>query len=201
MPSRNLANQLSDVNQFIIKGMTKLNDFFYFIYKPVLTVDWYFLCHYSHGTFNKKILMTRKPILLSRCFSLFFFPALLILAQGCSRKLQFVQSSVVPAAKGSVKIKKDNNDNYSIDLKIENLADPERLKPSKKSYVVWMETEQTQGFKNLGQLKSSTGLFSSTLKASLSTVTSFKPKRIFITAEDNTAITYPYGQTVLTTKE
>ena len=145
--------------------------------------------------------MTHNSTALSRSFSLIFFSALLILVQGCSRKLQFIQSTVVPAAKGSVKIKKDKNNNYSIDLKVENLAEPERLKPSKKSYVVWMETEQKKGFKNLGQLKSSTGLFSSTLKASLSTVTSFKPKRIFITAEDNTAITYPYGQTVLTTKE
>ena len=145
--------------------------------------------------------MTANSTALSRSFSLICFSALLILVQGCSRKLQFIQSNVVPAAKGSVKIKKDKNNNYSIDLKVENLAEPERLKPSKKSYVVWMETGQNKGFKNLGQLKSSTGLFSSTLKASLSTVTSFKPKRIFITAENNTAITYPYGQTVLTTKE
>jgi len=38
-----------------------------------------------------------------------------------------------------------------------------------------------------------------TLKASLNTITSFKPRRIFITAEENGAIQYPAGQVVLTT--
>lgn len=118
----------------------------------------------------------------------------------CSQKMQFLQSTVVPAAEGKVKLKKDNNNNYSIDLNISNLAEPERLQPPKKNYVVWIETEKNT-FKNLGLLKSSSGFLSKALKASLNTVTSFQPKRIFITAEDDGDINYPYGQTVLTTKE
>lgn len=137
----------------------------------------------------------------SRLILLIPIAALMLFITGCSRKLQFIQSSVVPAAKGSVKIKKDDNSNYAINLKVENLAPSDRLLPPKKNYVVWMETPQNKAFKNLGQLKSSSGLFSSALKASLSTVTSFEPKRIFITAEDDADISYPYGQTVLTTKE
>lgn len=60
----------------------------------------------------------------------------------CSKKISFQTSSVVPSAEGSVKVKKDNNNNYSIDLDIIRLADPKRLEPSKSTYVVWIETEQ-----------------------------------------------------------
>lgn len=123
-----------------------------------------------------------------------------LIFNSCSNKMQFLQSTVVPAAEGKVKIKKDNNNNYSIDLNILNLAAPERLQSPKKSYVVWTETTQN-AFKNLGQLKSSSGFLSNTLKASLNTVTTFQPKRIFITAEDDVNINYPYGQTILTTKD
>lgn len=108
------------------------------------------------------------------------------------------KSSVVPAAEGKIKIKKDRNNNYVIDISVIRLADPERLQPPKKTYVVWIETNG-YGTKNIGRLVSSTGLLSNTLKASLNTITSFKPRRIFITAEENGAIQYPAGQVVLTT--
>ncbi len=133
----------------------------------------------------------------ARLLTLILIAAIL---HSCSQKMQFLQSTVVPAAEGKVKIKKDDNSNYSISLNLLNLAEPGRLQPPKKNYVVWIETGQNT-FKNIGQLKSSSGFLSKALKASLNTVTSFQPKRIFITAEDDGDINYPYGQTVLTTKE
>lgn len=87
-----------------------------------------------------------------------------ILFSSCSTKVRFITSQVVPAARGYAKISRDENKNYSIDIEIENLAEPSRLKPSKAAYVVWMETVDN-GIKNLGQLKSSSGFFSSTLQA------------------------------------
>ncbi len=116
----------------------------------------------------------------------------------CSQKVSFQTSSVVPSAEGSVKVKKDNNNNYSIDLDIIRLADPKRLEPSKSTYVVWIETEQN-GSKNIGSLNTSSSLFSKTLKSSLKTVSPFKPVSIFITAEDNADIQYPGSQVVLRT--
>src|SRR3954447_24036597 len=89
----------------------------------------------------------------------------LLMLSSCAKKLHFATSTVVPAAEGRVKYKKDDNGNYAIDVKIENLADPKKLTPSKNTYVLWMETEQSN-VQNLGQIVSSTGLFSSTLKAS-----------------------------------
>ena len=122
----------------------------------------------------------------------------LIFASSCSSKLKFENSTVVPAAQGSVKIGKDDNGNYELDLSIIHLTEPSRLSPSKELYVIWMETENN-GIKNIGQLKSGTGFFSNTLKASFHTVTSFKPKRVFITAENNADIQTPGPQVILTT--
>lgn len=117
----------------------------------------------------------------------------------CSHKLVFSTSAIVPAAEGTVKIKHDKNNNYTLDVEVTNLADPSKLQPSKENYVVWMNTERN-GVKNIGQLKSSSGFFSDTRKASLSTVTPFKPVDIFITAENAVNIQNPQGMVVLRTK-
>lgn len=123
----------------------------------------------------------------------------LVLFSSCARKLHFAPSTVVPAAEGRVKYKKDNNGNYAIDVDIRNLADPRKLTPSKSTYVLWMETDQNS-VKNLGQIVSSSGFFSSTLKASLEAVTPFKPRGFFITAENDPAVSYPSPQVVLRTR-
>lgn len=125
---------------------------------------------------------------------------LLFSFESCSstRKASFLTSSVVPAAKGKVKVKKDKNNNYNINIDIEHLAQPSQLQPPKQTYVVWMETAQNLT-KNIGQINSSTGFLSGKLKASFQTVSSFKPEKIFITAEDNANVQYPTGIRVLTT--
>ncbi|RYE20082.1 MAG: hypothetical protein EOP42_28015 [Sphingobacteriaceae bacterium] len=105
---------------------------------------------------------------------------------------------MVPAAQGSAKIKKDENKNNLIEIKVVNLTNPSRLQPSKKTYVVWMQTENN-GIKNIGQLQSKSGLFSSTLRGELTTITPYNPQKIFITAEDDAAIRFPGTQVVLTT--
>ena len=116
----------------------------------------------------------------------------------CSQKIAFQNSTVVPAAQGIVTIKKDNNKNYAIKIKISNLAEVQRLQPAKNVYVVWIETEENR-IKNIGQIKSNTGFISSKLKASFETVTSFQPTKVFITAEENQDVIYPGYQMVLTT--
>jgi hypothetical protein len=120
------------------------------------------------------------------------------LFQSCAEKMAFENSSVVPAAQGSIKIKKDRNNNYDINLSTMHLAEPTRLSPSKSVYVVWMNTEQN-GTKNIGQMETSSSLLSSTLKSSLKTVTTYKPVGFFITAENDGKIHQPEGQVVLKT--
>jgi len=133
-----------------------------------------------------------------RIFSIALIFLLVLSLASCARKISFQTSSVVPAAEGSVKVKKDNNNNYSIDLNVIRLADPKRLDPSKSTYVVWIETAEN-GSKNIGSLNTSSSMLSKTLKSSLKTVSPFKPVSLFITAEDNADIQYPGTQVVLRT--
>jgi hypothetical protein len=115
----------------------------------------------------------------------------------CATKATFLTSNVVPAARGSVTVKDDKNNNFVISVKVANLAEAERLQQTNNTYVVWMETEENT-VRNLGAMKSSTGFMSKKLAASFQSVTSIKPTKIFITAENNAAIQYP-SEAVLST--
>jgi hypothetical protein len=121
----------------------------------------------------------------------FMFPS-------CARKMSFQTSTVVPAAEGSVKVKKNKNKNYDINLSVIRLAEPSRLDPPKKAYIVWMNTAQN-GTKEVGQLKTSSSLLSKTMKSSLKTSVPFQPTGFFITAEDDADMHSPSGQVILRT--
>jgi hypothetical protein len=116
----------------------------------------------------------------------------------CAKKVAFLTSSVVPAARGDVKVKKDNNRNYLIQIELQNLAEVSRLEPSKKVYVVWMEAENSM-VKNIGQIKSDSKFLSSKLKASFETVTAVKPSKIYITAENDTGVQFIGNQLIMET--
>lgn len=131
-------------------------------------------------------------------FLAFISIVLITALQSCARKITFLPSPETPAATGKVKIKKDNNNNYNISIRIEHLAPSNRLQPPANTYVVWIVTEQNET-KNMGQINSSTSFLSSKLKASFDTVSPSKPVKVFITAENNGAAFYPGGRTVLTT--
>ena len=124
---------------------------------------------------------------------------LLLGGSSCAHKTTFLTSTVVPAAEGTIKWKKDANDNYVITIKMINLAEVERLQPPKKAYVVWMENQEGRP-KNLGQINSSHETFSKKLKATFETVSSFKPTKIYITAEDESNVNYPSSMIVLQSK-
>ena len=111
----------------------------------------------------------------------------------CAKKVYFLLSSVVPAAQGQITVKNDKNNNYVIQMQITNLADIERLQPAKKSYVVWMETVDNLP-KNIGRISSS-----NKLKVSFETVSTMRPTKIFITAEEDETTQYPGSMVVLTT--
>ena len=135
---------------------------------------------------------------LLKIFSLLLI--VLFAASSCSNKITFLNSSVVPAARGTVKVKKDDNKNNTISISLTNLAEPERLTPAKKMYIVWMETDQG-ATKNIGQIKTDSGTFSKTLKSHFNAVSSFTPVKIFITAENDANIETPSYEVVLTTSK
>jgi len=141
-------------------------------------------------------IFTRKSIIsvLSIAFLLFIVFSL----GSCARKLTFGVSPIVPAATGSVKIKKSNG-NYVLHVKVLNLAPPERLTPARDVYVVWMETKRNS-IKNIGMIKSSKGLFSNIFKGEMQATATVKPTSVFITAEDNGRVRYPGNPVVLRTR-
>ena len=142
---------------------------------------------------TKKSYSLTKNILMGILITGMMFPINL-----SAKKNKFLTSSVVPAAQGYAKIKRDNNKNYVIKIEITDLADVARLNTSKVSYVVWMETDQNRT-ENLGQLNSSSGFLSKQNKASLETVSSYKPTKIFVTAEEFTNARYPAEKIIMST--
>ncbi len=112
----------------------------------------------------------------------------------CSKKIVFLPSSVVPAAEGYVQVKKDSNENYAITLKVENLAEVNKMQPPKKTYVVWMESDRGVTI-NIGQVVSS-----KKLNANFETVSSHRPVKIFLTAEDDENVRYPGNVVLITDK-
>lgn len=144
----------------------------------------------------------KKPAAQKMVKNLFLGLLVLILSASftsCSKKVAFQTSAIVPAARGDVKVTKDNNKNYLIQIKLENLAEVKRLDSSKEAYVVWMETDDSM-VKNIGQIKSDSKFLSSKLKATFETVTPMKPTKIFITAEKDPAVQYPDQQIILSTR-
>ena len=119
---------------------------------------------------------------------------LVVTLVSCGKKITFMTSEIAPAARGNVDVKKDKNNNYRVELEISYLAEPDRLTPAKNTYVVWMVTDENDTPINLGQIVSS-----SKLNVKFETVTSSKPKRIFVTAENDASIQYPGNMLVLET--
>lgn len=154
---------------------------------------------------SKQFVFTCKPSIMNtysisrtpRLFQIVAAFIILFSITSCARKALFVQSAVIPAATGKVKVKKDGNDNFRVKVDVQNLPPANELSPSRATYVMWMES--SNGTKNLGQFKTSTSLFSKTYKGSLETTSPYRPYRIFITAEDIPDVQYPGAQMILTT--
>jgi len=112
---------------------------------------------------------------------------LMFVITSCATVVKFPVSTVEPAADITAKIKKNNQNNYVIEVTANYLASVERLSPPKKMYVVWLVTSEN-GINNIGQMKNDNAQ-----KMKLQTLTSFEPKEIFVTAEDEGNITFPSG--------
>jgi hypothetical protein len=135
----------------------------------------------------------------SKIFFLSIIASIAIVSfSGCAVKAPFLNSSTVPAAEGKVKMKTDRNKNFVISIEIFNLALPNRLDPPKNTYVVWMD-DGNNNIKNMGQIKSSAPFMSKAMKASFKNISSFRPVKIFITAEYEANVQIPSSETVLTT--
>jgi hypothetical protein len=142
---------------------------------------------------------TNKPGNLTKrlIFGILTF-LLVFLFSSCSKHFSFLTSSVVPAAEGTVNIKKDRNKNYVVRVQIADLAEVDRLQGNKVTYVVWLVSDNER-IENVGQLKSKRSLLTKQLKATIKTVSPSNPIKVFVTAENDGSVIYPIGQVVLST--
>jgi hypothetical protein len=136
------------------------------------------------------------PTIYSPFKQVSYFLVLILLTvnlSSCSKKVGFETSSIVPAARGEIVVNKnkDQNNNYKIEIQISYLAEPERLNPPKKCYVAWLESDENYP-NNIGQI-----VGTSKLHVKFETVSATKPKRIFVTAEDDAKTQYPGNMIVL----
>jgi len=122
------------------------------------------------------------------------FSFIILLTLSCSTTKKFPVSDVVPAANIKAKISTDDSSNTKVKITAIHLANPERLSPSKKLYVVWIITENDL-LKNLGKI-----VQDNDSKISVTFNTPFEIKEIFITAENDGNVNKP-GKTMITSKK
>lgn len=145
----------------------------------------------------------KTTILISKAKKLFLMMVagvMIVSFSSCATKTRFLNSSVVPGADGTVSVKQDDNKNYNISVSVRNLAEPSRLQPAKNMYVIWMEGDDNET-KNIGQIKTSNSIISKQMKSSFETVSAVKPKKIFITAENDPSIQYPNTSDIVLTTD
>jgi hypothetical protein len=113
-----------------------------------------------------------------------------ILMASCASTTKFPVSQLVPAAEITAKVTKENQNTFLVAINANDLANAQRLTPPKSVYVVWVVTRENN-IKNVGLLN-----VENSQHASLKTVTPFEPFEVFITAENEGAISYPSGPEV-----
>ncbi|MDT0687475.1 hypothetical protein [Autumnicola psychrophila] len=138
---------------------------------------------------------TKNKLPVKEGFRILSFIFAAILVSACSSTINFPNSEVIPAAEAKLKVEKNDNNNYELEFEVENMADPDRLTPSRRNYVAWMETEK-HGTINIGNLK-----INRKNSGELRTVTPYKPIRVIITAEDRQDAITPSTQVVLNSGE
>jgi len=112
-----------------------------------------------------------------------FFKVLLIsifpfLVNSCGTTVNFPVSDYLPAADVKAKIKKDENNIFEVTVKADHMAEPKRLTPPQKRYIVWIVDIDGANHK-IGELDPD-----KSKEAELNTMTPYEPVQLFITAED-----------------
>ncbi len=131
-----------------------------------------------------------KTNIQSTTIKFILFNVILFFTISCGTTVKFPSSNSLPAADVKAKIKKDENNIYEIRLNANHLADPERLNPEKKRYIVWLMDVDGNNHK-IGELDPDRSK-----QAELKTMTPHKPVQLFITAEDRKDPEWPSTQIV-----
>ena len=118
--------------------------------------------------------------------TLIFVVAAALLAS-CATTVKFPVSNVTPAAVITAKKKQDKHDNYIIELTANNLAAADRLNPPRSHNIHWIISDN-KSVLNVGSL---TIRFAR--NTNLKVTTPHNATAIFITAEDQSDLSFPTG--------
>jgi len=118
--------------------------------------------------------MKRNSISAVLLFVLVLFTGLELAA----KTFPLTSSPAVPAAAGTVEVKKDKNGNKEVTLKTEHLAQPGMLTPPATSYVVWFRQQDGEPI-NQGSL-----VVGKSLKSEFKATTHFTNFDVTVTAEN-----------------
>jgi hypothetical protein len=99
---------------------------------------------------------------------------------GCTTRVPFQASHLLPAAQATAKVTRDQNQNALVDLELEHVAPAQNLWPPKQLYMVWAQEADGKRLLPLGRLhvnEERQGRFQGT--------TPFDRFRLIISAEDD----------------
>jgi hypothetical protein len=96
-----------------------------------------------------------------------------------------------PSAMGTIDYHHDRNGNTSFEVKAEHLAPPNALQPPKQVYVVWVQAPGKPP-ENKGALK-----VNEKQEGDIKLLSPYPSFDVFVTAEDNPAVSEPSGPEVL----
>jgi hypothetical protein len=106
-------------------------------------------------------------------------------------------ASIVPAAKGEVKVANEKDGNTKVKVEVEHLAPAPLVSDVEvpgSTYVVWIKPTngpaQNVGVLDVGKDR----------KGKLDTKTPYKEFRVYVTLERSPAVTFPRGERVLDTR-
>lgn len=121
--------------------------------------------------------------------------AVLGLASCYSQPKPFVRmagSSDVPAAEGKVTATAGDNMNTNLEVNVDHLAPPERVRQGATTYVVWARARGANDYQNVGAL-----LVDNNLHGHLKTVTALQDFDVMITVEQSPTVQEPSSKRVL----
>ncbi len=109
------------------------------------------------------------------------------------KKVQLSASPDVPAAQALAKVSSTDNGNTNIELSVQHLGTPGRVRDGANVYIVWVRAEGAGAqAQNVGALK-----LDSDLNGRITTTTPLRTFDLFITPESSQTATFPSGPRVL----
>jgi hypothetical protein len=130
-------------------------------------------------------------MITKKIFTGIFLSAALAACSSSSPSKDAIRSDVAPAALAEVSAKEADDNNTKINIKVNHLAEPNRIDSNANYYVVWVAPRGTDTVQNVGTLN-----LNKDLKGTYETTVPYKDFRVMISAEKDRLATSNDGTVV-----